>query len=181
MSGRDEEGRPGRRRRRGGGFIPLLCNLMGTLILLIVVGTGVLLVFPRFKGDEIYNIVSGSMEPEIPVGSIVYVRSDEPGNIQEGDIIAFWSGESVIVHRVMENRTLEGVFVTKGDANAAEDMRDIGYDALIGRVTQHYPFLGRFLTVYTSTIGKIYALCFAACGVMFNLLAGRIRERRREG
>ena len=42
----------------------------------------------------------------------------------------------------------------------------------------HYPLLGGMLVLYTSNVGKIYAVCFAACGAMLNLLAGRLRERR---
>ena len=58
-------------------------------------------------------------------------------------------------------------------------MNDVPYAAVIGRVTAHFPVLGELMEVYTSTIGKIYAVCFAACGAMFNILAGRLRERNR--
>ena len=34
----------------------------------------ILLAAPRFIGLESYTVVSGSMEPEIPVGSAVYVK-----------------------------------------------------------------------------------------------------------
>ena len=33
------------------------------------------------------------------------------------------------------------------------------------------------MRVYTSNIGKIYVLAFAACGAMLNMLAGRLRGR----
>ena len=126
-------------------------------------------------GYGVYNIVSGSMEPEIPIGSAIYVQSAAPESIQEGDVIAFQSGESVVAHRVVRNQTVEGTFKTKGDANAEEDMNDVDYAALIGRVVAHYPLLGQMLALYTSTVGKAYAACFAACGAMLNMLAGRLR------
>lgn len=168
----------GQRKSKGGNIIPALCNVVGTLILIGVIGTCLPVMIPQFMGYQVYNVVSGSMEPEIPVGSVIYVKNVEPETIVEGDIIAFQSEDSVIAHRVVKNKTIEGTFTTKGDANEKEDMNDVPYGALIGKVSAHYPLLGGMLAVYTSSIGKIYAVCFAACGAMFNLLAGRLRERR---
>ncbi len=132
---------------KGGKLVPALCNIVGTLILLSVIGVCLLIAAPRMMNYEIYNIVSGSMEPKIPVGSAIYVEPAEPETIQKGDVIAFWSGDSVIAHRVVENQTVEGNFTTKGDANAGEDMNDVPYDALIGRVSKHYPYIGAFMEI----------------------------------
>ncbi len=164
---------------KGGKLVPALCNIVGTVILLSVIGFALAMAAPRFLGYDVYNIVSGSMEPKIPVGSVVYVEAVEPESIQKGDVIVFLSGESVIAHRVVENQTVEGKFTTKGDANAGEDMNDVEYAALVGRVAVHYPILGGLMEIYTSSVGKAYAICFAACGVMFHILAGRLRARRR--
>ena len=165
---------------RGGKLVPALCNLVGTLILILVIASCVPLTLPRLFGYEIYEVVSGSMEPEIPVGSVVYVAAVEPGDIQENDIIAFRSGQTIITHRVVTNRRLDGEFITKGDANEQEDMNSVPYENLIGRVEHHFPVVGRLMVVYTGTVGKVYVLCFAACGAMLNMLAGRLRERNRE-
>ena len=169
---------PSRQRKtKGGKFIPALCNVVGTIILLSVIGTCLPVTIPQFLGYQVYNVISGSMEPEIPVGSVIYVKSTEPETVVEGDIIAFESEDSVITHRVVMNKTVEGTFTTKGDANEKEDMNDVPYSALIGKVTAHYPVLGELLVIYTSNVGKAYAVCFAVCGAMFNILAGRLRER----
>lgn len=169
------------RRTKGGKLIPALCNALGTLILLSVIGFCLLMTGPRMMGYEVYHVVSGSMEPEIPVGSVIYVKPAAPELMMERDIIAFWSNESVICHRVVENKTVEGTFTTKGDANAGEDMNEVPYDALIGQVTAHYPALGALMEIYTGTVGKIYVIVFAACGVMLNMLAGRMRKIRARG
>ena len=83
----------------------------------------------------------------------------------------------MISHRVVSNQTVEGKFTTKGDANAENDMNPVGYADLIGRVEFHLPVLGAFLAILTSTIGKVYVLTLGACGVMLNILAGRMRGR----
>lgn len=157
-----------------------LCNVFGVLILLAVIGSCLLLVLPGFMGYEVYNVVSGSMEPEIPVGSLIYVSPALPEEVGVGDVIAFESGGSVVTHRVVKNRQLEGDFVTKGDTNEKEDLNPVPYEELIGLVAHSIPYLGEFMLIYTTKIGKAYVICFAACGAMLNILAGRLRDRAGE-
>ena len=78
------------------------------------------------------------------------------------------------------DRKLDGEFVTKGDANELEDMNSVPYENLVGRVEHHFPIVGRLMVVYTGTVGKAYVICFAACGAMLNMLAGRLRDRNKE-
>ena len=177
---KDKSGVPDRAgRRKGGKTVPALLNLCGTLILVLVILSCVPVTLPRAFGYDIYNVVSGSMAPEIPVGSILYVEEAKPEEIKEKEIIAYTSGESVVTHRVIANHQVEGEFTTKGDANAKEDLQAIPYGQLIGRVVKHYPVLGQLMSLYTSTIGKAYVICFAACGAMLNILAGRLRKREK--
>ena len=101
-------------------YVPAFCSLIGTLMLLIVIALAVPLTVPGYLGYQVYNVVSGSMEPSIPIGSVIYVKTVDPVDITKGDVIAFQSGDSVIMHRVVDNKIVEGTFVTKGDANEAE-------------------------------------------------------------
>ena len=61
-------------RKKGGGFIPALCNIAGTCMLLAVIAASLAVTVPRFMGYGVYEVVSGSMEPEIPVHSVIYVK-----------------------------------------------------------------------------------------------------------
>ena len=182
----DERGEPRRSsssrkaKRKGGKFFPALCNVIGTLLLLAVIASSLPLAIPRFMGYDIYNVVSGSMEPTIPVGSVIYVKAIDASLVQPGDIIAFYSDGNVVSHRVTENRTTVGILVTKGDANDMEDVRGVEYQDLIGKVDYHLPLVGNYMMIYSSDVVKIYLLCLAACGVMFNILAGRMRVRQQE-
>ena len=174
-----KQGTSTQRRKKGGKVLPALCNVAGTLLLVAVIALCVPLTVPMVMGYQVFDIVSGSMEPEIPVGSAVYVKGAEPAEIQEGDIIAFYENNSMVVHRVVVNRTSLGELVTKGDANEAEDFTPIPYKAVVGRVEASLPFVGAFMSIYASTAGKIYLLLTAACGVMLNILASRMRASRR--
>lgn len=166
--------------KKGGKWFPALCSVCGTLILLGVIAAFLPLTIPRFMGYEIYEVVSGSMEPAIPVGSLLYVEEIEPEEVLPKDIIAFVQDGSVVTHRVEENQYVEGKFITKGDANSKEDMLPVAYEQLVGKAVYHIPVLGILLAMLASTTGKIYAAIFAACGVMFHMLAGVLRERQRE-
>ena len=157
-------------------YVPAFCSLIGTLMLLVVIGLAVPLTVPNYLGYEVYNVVSGSMEPAIPIGSVIYVRQIEPAEIKKGDIIAYESGSSVIMHRVVVNKVVEGTFTTKGDANEAEDMNEVPYANLVGIVVRHIPVMGQLLTLFGSTFGRICMICFAACGALLNILGGRFRD-----
>lgn len=157
-------------------YVPAFCSLIGTLMLLTVIAAAAPLTIPQYMGYQIYNVVSGSMEPSIPIGSIIYVKETDPVDIGKGDIIAFESGDSVIMHRVVENKVVEGTFTTKGDANDGEDMNDVPYSALIGIVVRHIPVLGQLMILFGSTFGRICMICFAACGALLNILSARFRD-----
>ena len=163
---------------KGGKVFPALCSVLGTLILLGIIAAFVPLTVPRLMGYEIYEVVSGSMEPEIPVGSILYVEETEPETVEAGDVIAFIRNGSVVTHRVEENRYVEGEFITKGDANSEEDTVPVPYESLVGRSVYHLPVLGTLMSMLAGDVGKLYALAFAACGVMFHMLAAILKSRR---
>lgn len=174
-----EAGTAGSSGQKKGGlliYVPAFCSLIGMLMLLTVIAAAAPLTIPRYMGYEIFNVVSGSMEPEIPVGSVIYVKATDPVDVKKGDIIAFENGDSVVMHRVVDNKQVEGTFVTKGDANAIEDLAEIPYASLIGIVVRHIPILGQVLILFGSLFGRICMISFAACGAILNILGGRFSD-----
>ncbi len=73
--------------KRGGKLVPALCSIAGTLILLGVIAFYLPVSIAHAKGYEVYNVVGGSMEPAIPVGSVIYVETLRPEEVAEGDVI----------------------------------------------------------------------------------------------
>lgn len=149
-------------------------RIVGTFLLILVVAVCIPLTIPRFLGYQIYTVISGSMEPEIPVGSLVYIRAMEPENAQEGDVVAFYGARdsaSIITHRVVENRVFMGELITKGDANREEDMNPVPYENFIGRVEHSFPGAGTFAELFTSHMGKITAGGLIAAAILLHLLA----------
>lgn len=156
--------------------LPAFCRVLGIAFLVIVIGLCVPITVPRIAGFEIYEVVSGSMEPEIPVGSVLYVKHVEPETVAENEIIAFQDVDDVVAHRVVYNRPALGEFVTKGDANNVEDRDPIPYEAVVGRVEAHLPVFGMAMALYSSTMGKVYLFLTAGCGLMLCMLANRMEE-----
>lgn len=166
-----------KKKKSGGVFLPVLCRVMGTVILLTVIVAFLPMTAPRLLGYEVYNVVSGSMEPAIPVGSLILVDATAPEDMVPGDVVAFNSGGSVITHRVQENRVVEGELITRGDANDAADMEPVLYSAVRGKVARHIAWLGGLMELLASPVGKVYAALLIGCGVMFHMLAARLWER----
>ena len=149
----------------------------GTAMILCIIALCSLLVLPGIFGYHMYDILSGSMEPTMPVGSLIYVKEGKPEEVAEQDIIAFYSsleGSGIITHRVVNNNIVSGTFQTKGDANAKEDPTLVSYDAYIGSVVRIIPRMGRVLTCMTSSYGKIAAACVVLLGVVLNLIEPRV-------
>ena len=139
------------------------------------------LTIPRMLGYELYTVVSGSMEPAIPTGSLVYVERTDPAQIEEGDVIAFYGvqdGRSVITHRVVTNSTVMGEFITKGDANEEKDMSPIPYSHFIGRVSRSVPRAGALAQAFTSRNGKLAAASLMGLGVILHVLAAVLNGKR---
>lgn len=155
----------------------LICRVLGVLILGCVILSCLPVTVPQIMGYRAYNVVSGSMEPALPVGSLIYVAKVQPETVQQQDMVAFWRDGTVVTHRVVENDLAQEAFVTKGDANAENDMTPVPYGNLIGKVAYHVPFMGALSILYSSGKGKVYLLCFALCGALLNLLASRLGRR----
>lgn len=153
-----------------------VCRLFGCIILAVVIAALLPITIPHFMGYEIFNVVSGSMEPEIPIGSAAYVKPAEPAYLESGDIIAFKSEGEVIMHRVVKNFQLDGYLTTQGDANEQEDLGQVLYQNVIGKVVRHFPYLGQLMWILSSSTGKVLMMCLALCGALLNILASRIKD-----
>ena len=119
-----------------------------------------------------YVILSGSMEPELPVGSLCMIdcQQKEP---DEGDIISYKAGDSFITHRVVEV-TDEG-YVTKGDANDSKDPGVVKPKQVFGTCVFSIPKAGYAVMFLRSLKGIVLTITFVIC---FSLL-GRLLENRR--
>ena len=158
----------------------VLCRSLGTILLAALVLVCLPLTVPRLFGYHIYSVVSGSMEPAIPTGSLVYIRETAPEDVEADDVIAFYSSAdsaSIITHRVLENRVLMGEFITKGDANQTEDMNPVPYSNLIGKVVRSFPEIGAMAQILTGKEGKFIAAGVIAAALFLQGMASLLEKR----
>jgi signal peptidase len=120
------------------------------IITICVILAAVLVTAPKAVGIYPYIILSASMEPTIPTGSLVYVNTKDT-QVSEGDIVTFFlsngTDEINVTHRV-EKITEEGI-VTKGDNNDVEDLNLLIPDRVIGKYAFHIPGAGYLMARMT--------------------------------
>ena len=93
-------------------------DVASSILVGIVVLFAVLLIGVRLFGVQVYSVISGSMEPEYPVGSLIYVKDVKPSEVQVGDVITFvLSNKTPATHRVIAIDKENQLFYTRGDAN----------------------------------------------------------------
>lgn len=141
--------------------VKTICNILSTLLLVaLVLLAGVVLV-PRVMGYQEMAVLSGSMEPNIHVGSVVFVDDDiDPATLQAGDVVTYYMNEDTFVtHRVQSIDTASQTLVTKGDNNNTDD-GEISFSQVFGKAAFWLPYLG-FLTIYMKTPIGIMAITVA--------------------
>jgi len=119
---------------------------------------------PQLWGISLLRVVSGSMEPNIPEGAVVFVKETDPKDLEEGDVISFYSRDPAIMgeintHRIAEVGTDEKgrlCFITKGDANAIKDPYVVYGENLLGKVVFSSALFGSFVSVAASKYGYIF-------------------------
>ena len=74
-----------------------------TVLVVLVVIFAVFLMGSRLMGMQVFNVISGSMEPTYSVGDLLYVKQVDPDSVKVGDPITFVLNEDLVVatHRVV--------------------------------------------------------------------------------
>lgn len=89
-------------------------------------------------------VASGSMTPSLQVGDMAVVVQTKPENIQVGDVIQYRGQTEPVIHRVIDKYTQGGTtfFITKGDANNAQDPAPVNEKQVVGKTAFVIPKLG---------------------------------------
>ena len=156
--------------------LSVFLRIEGIILIIAVLLVVVPAFLPRVLGYQTYHVVSGSMEPEIPVGSLVLAKAKEPADIIVGDIIVFRRAGSVVTHRVVEKKMEDEQFITKGDANEINDLQPVSFRELLGTVRHHYAYLGTLFGFFSTLFGKALLIGIIVIGVLLQFLAGKMQE-----
>ena len=134
-------------------IILVLASLALLIFMLFFSGNKVKTVF----GYSMFNILTASMEDELPQGSLIVIKKTDPEKLSVGDNITFFSddpsvpadlnGNRIVTHKVVDiiyngNGELEG-FVSRGVNNPIDDPYPVQPANVIGKVIASSPSLGK--------------------------------------
>lgn len=119
------------------------------------------------SGIKSYVVVSGSMEPTIPTGSIIYTNKID--FYSKGDVIAYEKENRTISHRVLG---IEGIgnelyYSTKGDANDSADSDLVSRSEIVGKTFFFVPYLGKIVMAFKTPLGFALGIVLPALLFIF--------------
>ena len=127
-------------------------------------------------------VQSGSMEPSIKTGAVIFIKPSDSYKI--GETIMFGEDTKTKVpttHRIVADEVRNGVFyyTTKGDANEDPDPQQIAQSEVIGKVLFSIPYLGYVLDFAKKPLGFALLIGVPAAIVVFDEAGNIWRETRK--
>lgn len=150
------------------GSFKKITNIVSTILVAIVALLAVALVGVRLVGFQVYTVLSGSMEPNYHVGSLIYVREVDYKTLKVGDPITYMVDEdTVVTHRIIEVLVDENDpnvirYATQGDANDTPDGGSVHYRNILGKPVFTIPYLGYAVHYVQHPPGMYVALSVGA-------------------
>ena len=167
-------------------FLKLFCSCFGTFATACVAIVAVALVGLKIIGFRSFTVMSGSMEPEYPVGSMIYVKPVSYKSLKVGDVISYVANndKTVVTHRIVaiekdskDPETLR--FKTQGDANSAPDANLVHYKNVLGTPIIIIPHIGYLAHNIQQPPGIYIVLVAGTLLLAWTFLPGTLEERRK--
>lgn len=176
-----------RRRNDGQSLLHYLAVSLSASVLVLLLGIAVAVIgLPTLVGGSAMTVLTQSMEPGLPPGTLVVIRPTPVDEIRVGDVVTYQirSGESAVVsHRVTAKTYTDGelTFVTKGDNNDAVDPEPVREVQIRGTLWYSLPLLGWVNSILNGA-NRTVVLAIVAGGLFLYAaasVAGAVRDRRR--
>lgn len=160
------------------------------LLAFVALVAALVIVVPAVTGSTPYTILTSSMEPGLPPGTLVVVKPIDPDEIVIGTVVTYQlaSGEpTVVTHRVLEiqGETVAGgerQFITKGDANSAADEKPVKEVQLRGAVWYSVPWIGWINNLVNGDMRAVIIPIVAVVLFVYAgwMIASNLLEKRRK-
>ena len=157
-------------------------NIFTTVLTVVFVLLAVALVGIRLFGLQVFSVLSGSMEPNYHVGSLIYVKEVDYHELKSGDVITYMLDEDLVAtHRIVDvfpDQDDPSVlrYQTKGDANEAADGTLVHYKNVIGTPVFTIPYLGYVADFIQKPPGTYAAIAIGAVLLALMFLPDLFRE-----
>lgn len=142
------------------------------LIYALVIIFAFLALFGKFSfgGIRLLTVRSGSMAPQIKIGSLVLVKKET--SYQVGDIITFQNTnqKESTTHRIVQIDQEAGVnlYTTQGDANNGPDNDPVAERAILGKIVLSLPLLGYIVAFSRTWPGVIVLIIIPATIIIYD-------------
>lgn len=129
--------------------------LLSVVAGLVALAFLLLTVAPKSGLYATFTVLSASMSPAIPEGSVVVVTAADPRTLKPGQVITFSASTPpypILTHRIVAvEQTAKGpAFQTKGDANLLVDPWKVTYAGQAGLVRLSVPAIGYLIAAGAS-------------------------------
>lgn len=126
---------------------------------------------PGIFGIKPAVVLSGSMEPKIKTGDLIFIHEIDPSKLKNGDVICYLVSGKAITHRIVDITTSEEGdvhYVTQGDANNVTDGKEVKQDQIQGVWKgERISGLGKMILFMQTTLGMIL---FIVCPLLLFIL-----------
>lgn len=155
----------------------------------LMIGGRNLMVVASPSMSEIHDsnkyVLNNKLTNQFDQYDIIYLEKvDDPSKLSQYDVICFKSDKDInIIHRIREIKTIEGEtrYVTRGDANNADDKYSPVFEDIVGRYTgKKIDGIGIFIIFLQSGAGIITIISLVYCLVMIDRNAEKINKVQRE-
>lgn len=160
---------------------------MAVILVVILAIAAAAIVVPAVTGSTALTVLTSSMAPNLPAGTLIVVRPTDPDDIRPGDVVTYQlrSNEpEVVTHRVIQRTTLADgklIFITQGDANPTPDETPVQEVQIRGTLWYAVPYLG-WVSVWLTGPWKAWAIplvAFLLFGYAVILVVSHVRDRQR--
>lgn len=131
---------------------------------------------PSIFGYSQLVVTSGSMEPEFSAGDVILIRQGD--SYELGDVVTFRDPAGALVTHRLVGR-VDGMFVTKGDANNVEDEELLSPDDIVGKMVTYIPAMGQALLFLRTPLGLLLLIVVGFLLIELPTLTGVFREKER--
>lgn len=148
---------------------------ISNIVVSIVIVFSLIVIFSSLDifGHRMYAVKSGSMEPKIPTGSLVF--DEKSSGYKVGDVITFRipNNKDTVTHRIVQIKTdlkNDTFYVVKGDANQASDPNPVPKDDVVGKVSHSVPYFGYLVSFVKTLPGLIIFIIIPATIIIYQEL-----------
>ncbi|MFP7759932.1 signal peptidase I [Marisediminicola sp. LYQ85] len=162
------------------------------LLALVVALAAILIVVPKLAGATPLTILTSSMEPGLPPGTLIVVEPVDPDELVIGDVVTYQirSGDpTVITHRIIGiTAVTDGTrtFQLQGDNNSDPDPEAVLEEQVQGRVWYAVPYVGFVNSVVNGEnraviipVVAIALLGYAAATILLGIRSSIVAKRAR--